>query len=135
MLRQKLLALYTIHIDYCHPLKEIVPLRKICRRPETDYRLQQLHAMPINVNPQKIVVEALAVNTLKADAAIQKQQPKTEERVDASSITPTTVPQAGESKLVPSKAADSGNPNNDSSNTAALNTTVAVVSNPTLPQG
>ncbi|XP_044484745.1 protein SAWADEE HOMEODOMAIN HOMOLOG 2 isoform X2 [Mangifera indica] len=25
--------------------EEIVPLRKICRRPETDYRLQQLHAM------------------------------------------------------------------------------------------
>ncbi|KAH9763899.1 protein SAWADEE HOMEODOMAIN-like protein 2 [Citrus sinensis] len=24
---------------------EIVPLRKVCRRPETDYRLQQLHAM------------------------------------------------------------------------------------------
>ncbi|KAJ0045451.1 hypothetical protein Pint_04660 [Pistacia integerrima] len=25
--------------------EEIVPLRKVCRRPETDYRLQQLHAM------------------------------------------------------------------------------------------
>ncbi|KAK6946565.1 SAWADEE domain [Dillenia turbinata] len=25
--------------------EEIVPLRKVCRRPDTDYRLQQLHAM------------------------------------------------------------------------------------------
>lgn len=34
-------------------LKEIVPLRKICRRPETDYRLQQLHSGSATVNAQK----------------------------------------------------------------------------------
>ncbi|XP_038685207.1 protein SAWADEE HOMEODOMAIN HOMOLOG 2-like isoform X2 [Tripterygium wilfordii] len=33
-------------VKYVHDqAEEIVPLRKICRRPETDYRLQQLHAM------------------------------------------------------------------------------------------
>ncbi|XP_014494320.1 protein SAWADEE HOMEODOMAIN HOMOLOG 2 isoform X1 [Vigna radiata var. radiata] len=31
--------------------EEIVPLRKICRRPETDYRLQQLHAVVNEVAP------------------------------------------------------------------------------------
>lgn len=32
-------------VRYDHDLsEEIVPLRKVCRRPETDYRLQQLHA-------------------------------------------------------------------------------------------
>ncbi|XP_022848451.1 protein SAWADEE HOMEODOMAIN HOMOLOG 2 isoform X1 [Olea europaea var. sylvestris] len=33
--------------------EEIVPLRKICRRPETDYRLQQLHSGSATVNAQK----------------------------------------------------------------------------------
>ncbi|CAA0816012.1 Protein SAWADEE HOMEODOMAIN HOMOLOG 2 [Striga hermonthica] len=33
--------------------EEVVPLRKICRRPETNYRLRQLHATSENVNSQK----------------------------------------------------------------------------------
>ncbi|GER53830.1 sequence-specific DNA binding transcription factors [Striga asiatica] len=33
---------------------EVVPLRKICRRPETNYRLRQLHATSENVNSQKM---------------------------------------------------------------------------------
>ncbi|KAL3821226.1 hypothetical protein ACJIZ3_007131 [Penstemon smallii] len=33
--------------------EEIVPLKKVCRRPETDYRLQQLHSGAVNVNPEK----------------------------------------------------------------------------------
>ncbi|XP_010535066.1 PREDICTED: protein SAWADEE HOMEODOMAIN HOMOLOG 2-like isoform X2 [Tarenaya hassleriana] len=34
-------------VRYSHDQsEEIVPLRKICRRPETDYRLQQLHTAP-----------------------------------------------------------------------------------------
>ena len=40
-LRGSLLCLYSS--QSCVP-QEIVPLRKICRRPETDYRLLQLHA-------------------------------------------------------------------------------------------
>ena len=31
--------------------QEIVPLRKVCRRPETDYRLQQLHAVNDAASP------------------------------------------------------------------------------------
>lgn len=32
-------------VFYVNIYQEIVPLRKVCRRPETDYRLQQLHAV------------------------------------------------------------------------------------------
>ncbi|KAL0301212.1 UNVERIFIED_CONTAM: protein SAWADEE HOMEODOMAIN2 [Sesamum radiatum] len=86
--------------------EEIVPLRKICRRPETDYRLQQLHAMSVNVNPQKMGIDPqVGNNILKVDAtggATQKQ-PKPEERIDTRSMTNpatlTNVPAATESKL------------------------------------
>lgn len=94
--------------------QEIVPLRKICRRPETDHRLQQLHAMPMNVNPQKSGVEVQVGNSLKIETAESttqkqlKQEPKT-------SANPTP-----ESKLQPSKAADAGNANTvATANTAA----------------
>lgn len=33
-----------LDVTICICSQEIVPLRKVCRRPETDYRLQQLHA-------------------------------------------------------------------------------------------
>lgn len=35
---------FLVHYDHDQS-EEIVPLRKVCRRPETDYRLQQLHAI------------------------------------------------------------------------------------------
>lgn len=53
-------------VRYDHDLsEEIVPLRKICRRPETDYRLQQLHSA--NDADQK---KASVVDPTKA---VQKQ--------------------------------------------------------------
>ncbi|XP_020554519.1 protein SAWADEE HOMEODOMAIN HOMOLOG 2 isoform X2 [Sesamum indicum] len=96
--------------------EEIVPLRKICRRPETDYRLQQLHAMSANMNPQKMGIDPqVGNNVLKVDAtggATQKQ-PKPEERIDTRSMTNpailTNVPAASESKLLTSKISDAGN--------------------------
>ncbi|KAG6421376.1 hypothetical protein SASPL_117927 [Salvia splendens] len=107
--------------------EEIVPLRKICRRPETDHRLQQLHAMPLNVNQQKTAIEAQAGNALKpdaADGALQKQQPKQDEHANASlsAVTPTTtVPPPTESKLPPSKATSAGNAT-PAANTVAVST-------------
>lgn len=53
--------------------EEIVPLRKVCRRPETDYRLQQLHAAnesasasaSVSLDPQKpAVVDRSSSTTL-----------------------------------------------------------------------
>ncbi|KHN05253.1 protein SAWADEE HOMEODOMAIN HOMOLOG 2-like [Glycine soja] len=49
--------------------EEIVPLRKICRRPETDYRLQQLHAVneAAPVDQQKTDMDPAAnVNAVRA---------------------------------------------------------------------
>ncbi|KAK6134542.1 hypothetical protein DH2020_031712 [Rehmannia glutinosa] len=88
--------------------EEIVPLRKICRRPETDYRLQQLHAMSTNMIPQKIGVDPQAETTLKVNATGEttQKQPKPEERFDSgatTTVTPANVPIANESDLPPSK--------------------------------
>ncbi|KAI7728475.1 hypothetical protein M8C21_012614 [Ambrosia artemisiifolia] len=45
--------------------EEIVPLRKICRRPETDYRLQQLHAVneSISANQNKSTANNNSIHT------------------------------------------------------------------------
>lgn len=91
-----------------------MPLRKICRRPETDYRLQQLHALSTNANAQKIGVDGSVskVNsmgeTIPKQETIVKQQPKPEERIDSGAVTAVltpanVVPNSGESKLPPSK--------------------------------
>ncbi|XP_052178892.1 protein SAWADEE HOMEODOMAIN HOMOLOG 2 isoform X2 [Diospyros lotus] len=47
--------------------EEIVPLRKVCRRPETDYRLQQLHAMNSSgsLSQHKTGADLQIGNTLK----------------------------------------------------------------------
>ncbi|XP_073154535.1 protein SAWADEE HOMEODOMAIN HOMOLOG 2 isoform X2 [Henckelia pumila] len=88
--------------------EEIVPLRKVCRRPETDYRLQQLHTSSTNVNPQKIGLDLHVVNSTKISVPDETQkQPKTEEHVDggrtvASPVTPPHAPATVESTLVPS---------------------------------
>ncbi|KAK0600020.1 hypothetical protein LWI29_010789 [Acer saccharum] len=44
--------------------EEIVPLRKVCRRPETDYRLHQLHAMndSVSMDQQKTSVDISTAN-------------------------------------------------------------------------
>ncbi|PWA62102.1 homeodomain-like, SAWADEE domain protein [Artemisia annua] len=63
--------------------EEIVALRKICRRPETDYRLQQLHAAneSISANQNKSVTNNNStVNTLRVypPAEVQPKQQKVE---------------------------------------------------------
>ncbi|KAL9271754.1 sawadee homeodomain homolog 2-like protein [Drosera capensis] len=59
--------------------EEIVPLRKVCRRPETDYRLHALHAAneSASVDPKKAVDPASSTNmrvpsSLEASAAHQR---------------------------------------------------------------
>lgn len=49
-------------------IQEIVPLRKVCRRPETDYRLQQLHALndSVMVDHQKTSVDLSASTATRA---------------------------------------------------------------------
>ncbi|KAI4333620.1 hypothetical protein L6164_018404 [Bauhinia variegata] len=60
--------------------EEIVPLRKVCRRPETDYRLQQLHAVndAAPMDQQKTVMEPAAnlhpTRVAASAETLQKQQ-------------------------------------------------------------
>ncbi|XP_057457819.1 protein SAWADEE HOMEODOMAIN HOMOLOG 2-like [Lotus japonicus] len=59
--------------------EEIVPLRKVCRRPETDYRLQQLHAVSdsAHVDQQKSGMDAANVYTIRVTSSsetVPKQQ-------------------------------------------------------------
>ncbi|XP_018438586.1 protein SAWADEE HOMEODOMAIN HOMOLOG 2 isoform X2 [Raphanus sativus] len=51
--------------------EEIVPLRKICRRPETDYRLQQLHSASANdfANSKPAPLDAAAKAPLPQSSA------------------------------------------------------------------
>lgn len=63
-----------------------MPLRKVCRRPETDYRLQQLHAVNESaaMNQQKPSTEPPTGNTLRvyppaAAVDTKGQQPKVAE--------------------------------------------------------
>lgn len=65
----------------CQICQEIVPLRKICRRPETDYRLQQLHAVNeaavASVEQQKSSMDAFTVGGVRPTApseTVPKQQ-------------------------------------------------------------
>ncbi|KAK6777104.1 hypothetical protein RDI58_023821 [Solanum bulbocastanum] len=60
--------------------EEIVPLRKVCRRPETDYRLQQLNAE--SVKQQKIGNDPTTGNTMKVyPPADTPQKAQTESRM------------------------------------------------------
>lgn len=54
--------------------EEIVPLRKICRRPETDHRLQQLDAESGKVKQQKTGGDALSDTTTKCSPVIKTAQ-------------------------------------------------------------
>ncbi|KAL3631444.1 hypothetical protein CASFOL_024428 [Castilleja foliolosa] len=79
--------------------EEIVPLRKICRRPETDFRLQQLLAVPVNINSTKAKasLDSEVSNTLKLDASsgpTTLKQTKPEERVETGTLTTTQVTQS-----------------------------------------
>ncbi|CAA2938700.1 SAWADEE HOMEODOMAIN HOMOLOG 2 isoform X1 [Olea europaea subsp. europaea] len=74
--------------------EEIVPLRKICRRPETDYRLHQIHSgSAASMNAQKTGTDPLAGNSLVVNAPATAPQK-----------LPTPLP-AGESEAPPAKIA------------------------------
>ncbi|PIN03567.1 hypothetical protein CDL12_23899 [Handroanthus impetiginosus] len=83
--------------------EEIVPLRKICRRPETDYRMKQLHAESVNVNPQKTDIDSRVGNALKVDAADGTTQMQM-----TTTAMPANVSVGSETKLQPSKTSNAG---------------------------
>ncbi|KAI3774965.1 hypothetical protein L1987_49531 [Smallanthus sonchifolius] len=75
--------------------EEIVALRKICRRPETDYRLQQLHAVNESINANQNKNGANNIHTMSTlrvypPAEVQPKQHKVEPAVPPS---PPEAPQ------------------------------------------
>ncbi|GMY31929.1 protein SAWADEE HOMEODOMAIN HOMOLOG 2-like isoform X1 [Fagus crenata] len=91
--------------------EEIVPLRKVCRRPETDYRLQQLHAVneaasidqqktitdPSAVSGQRVIASAETIQQQRyADAMMVSPGPLTLANVSVATHTVTPEPKQAE---------------------------------------
>uniref|UniRef100_A0A5B7AEQ1 Homeobox domain-containing protein n=1 Tax=Davidia involucrata TaxID=16924 RepID=A0A5B7AEQ1_DAVIN len=100
--------------------EEIVPLRKVCRRPETDFRLQQLQAVneSASVNRQKSGAEPYTGSTLRVyppTETMQKQQ-KAEEHAQVVAVVPpashVNMPVATETKVLQPKTAETNCVNN-----------------------
>ncbi|KAJ6416980.1 hypothetical protein OIU84_002797 [Salix udensis] len=68
--------------------EEIVPLRKICRRPETDYRLLQLHAAnDSTATDQKDTgVDPSTANTETVDASASETTPRQQHNSDVAMV-------------------------------------------------
>jgi len=100
--------------------QEIVPLRKICRRPETDYRLQQLHAVneaapmdqqktgmdpAANVNAVRATTTETAANVNAVRATTTETVPK---QLIAANIHMETVPVVQTNVPQPPQSMDMG---------------------------
>ncbi|KAE9458084.1 hypothetical protein C3L33_10017, partial [Rhododendron williamsianum] len=87
--------------------EEIVPLRKVCRRPETDYRLQQLHAVNDSgsVNQQKKTSGPHTANSLRVYPPTEttQKQPKVEVVAPAPQANATVY---AEKKVLPPKSSE-----------------------------
>ncbi|XP_009628384.1 protein SAWADEE HOMEODOMAIN HOMOLOG 2 isoform X3 [Nicotiana tomentosiformis] len=83
--------------------EEIVPLRKVCRRPETDYRLQQLNAE--SLKQQKIGNDITRGNTTKVyPPAETTQKAQTESRIKPAEPTQKQPAPEDTTKPVPNFA-------------------------------
>ncbi|KAM0856370.1 hypothetical protein ACQ4PT_049185 [Festuca glaucescens] len=73
-------------VRYDHDYSEIVPLRKVCRRPETDYRFQILHAA-------RAVASAEVQNAIVLDKSpVEQKPPKPHKMMDVNTAEVTMVP-------------------------------------------
>ncbi|CAN6173938.1 unnamed protein product [Urochloa humidicola] len=79
--------------------EEIVPLRKVCRRPETDYRLQILHAaraaatMHIHTPPKEIKLESTSNEKSPVEQKPLKQHKMMDVNTDEVSMVSSTEPE------------------------------------------
>nr|CAB3456779.1 unnamed protein product [Digitaria exilis] len=85
--------------------EEIVPLRKVCRRPETDYRLQILHAaraaaaaVDIHTPPKEVKMEL----TSNEKSPVEQKPPKQHKMMDVNTDEVTMV-SGVEQEVTPSK--------------------------------
>ncbi|CAI0440998.1 unnamed protein product [Linum tenue] len=82
--------------------EEIVPLRKVCRRPETDYRLQQLHAATESLSHD----QQKAGGDQSSTSGIQKTSATTTEAMPKPNTTFTATKIAMEPKPVESSSSN-----------------------------
>ncbi|KAG9452929.1 hypothetical protein H6P81_005833 [Aristolochia fimbriata] len=79
--------------------EEIVPLRKVCRRPETDHRLQQLHASRefAALNAKSGAKDPSSVSSSNVDLAAQRpRKPRKMEGGSDETAMTISAPQSGE---------------------------------------
>lgn len=114
---------YCIVLKSCSHLQEIVPLRKVCRRPETDYRLQILHAAraaatnaDVHTPPKEIKVELTSNDKSPAEQKLQKQHKMMDVNTDEVTMVSTLEQDETPGKTVaplPSSTAETRNSSSD----------------------
>ncbi|KAM1041716.1 hypothetical protein TB2_030411 [Malus domestica] len=127
-------------VRYVHDQsEEIVPLRKVCRRPETDYRLQQLHAVNEAISAEQKSMEQYMASATSGEM-MQKQQNAVPPTfyVTASLPTQTTTPESRRSEI--STVVRSGNSSAPLSSSTVITSAPATVVAPggsvsTVPKG
>ncbi|KAM1356808.1 hypothetical protein ACFX13_031611 [Malus domestica] len=127
-------------VRYVHDQsEEIVPLRKVCRRPETDYRLQQLHAVNEAISAEQKSMEQYMASATSGEM-MQKQQNAVPPTfyVTASLPTQTTTPELRRSEI--STVVRSGNSSATLSSSTVITSAPATVVAPggsvsTVPKG
>ncbi|CAN6561009.1 unnamed protein product [Malus baccata var. baccata] len=127
-------------VRYVHDQsEEIVPLRKVCRRPETDYRLQQLHAVNEAISAEQKSMEQYMASATSGEM-MQKQQNAVPPTfyVTASLPTQTATPELRRSEI--STVVRSGNSSAPLSSSTVITSAPATVVAPggsvsTVPKG
>ncbi|RID80261.1 hypothetical protein BRARA_A02936 [Brassica rapa] len=85
--------------------QEIVPLRKICRRPETDYRLQQLHSAANDFANSKPAPDAAAKTPLPPSTASVPIVPPDVKDPSLSAASATSAQPSSNAATVPAGSA------------------------------
>ncbi|XP_015574200.1 protein SAWADEE HOMEODOMAIN HOMOLOG 2 isoform X1 [Ricinus communis] len=127
---------FLVRYDHDHS-EEIVPLRKVCRRPETDYRLQQLHAAndSATADQQKTSTDpsTASVQRINVSAAETMQKQQTVDATTAAPISNANASLVAKSTITETKAAATSNAGNPSALLAS--SAVNVESNVAAPSG
>ncbi|TQE04982.1 hypothetical protein C1H46_009453 [Malus baccata] len=130
---------FSFALNVSDTLTEIVPLRKVCRRPETDYRLQQLHAVNEAISAEQKSMEQYMASATSGEM-MQKQQNAVPPTfyVTASLPTQTATPELGRSEI--STVVRSGNSSAPLSSSTVITSAPATVVAPggsvsTVPKG
>uniref|UniRef100_A0A7N0V4D3 SAWADEE domain-containing protein n=1 Tax=Kalanchoe fedtschenkoi TaxID=63787 RepID=A0A7N0V4D3_KALFE len=80
-------------VRYDHDqFEEVVPLRKICRRPETDYRLQIYQALPDLPAQQKKIVQSSACSAPLEDNPVAESVQMPAQKVDDNTAPASSAP-------------------------------------------